>query len=864
MHAYQKVIAMARAKKVHPQQPPLDAAFGLTSAPGVPAIREAVRVWREQGYPGATDTTRELLRFWFQPDGHRLAGGRRFAYHYFQREAIETLVFVWEVERLRTFGALAERYVRTGADVRLLQHDLFARYAVKMATGSGKTKVMSLAIAWQYLNAARSEGDDYAKTFLVIAPNVIVFERLRTDFEGGRIFQLDPVIPKSLKIGWDLSCILRGDGERAPTDGALFLTNVQQLYERPAPQDDEPDDLLAVLGPAPRPQLNEGRSLRERIAERDGTLVVINDEAHHTHDEGSEWNNVIRVLHDDSPVMAQLDFSATPRFQKGGLFPWTVFDYPIKQAILDNVVKRPVKGIANIEEAKSDVASTRYKGFLVAGVERWREYRDQLKPLDKKPLLFIMLNNTDEADDVGDWLRRGYPEEFGDKRTLIIHTKKNGEIAERDLDIARDAARNVDRADSPVNAIVSVLMLREGWDVQNVTVVVGLRPYSSKANILPEQTIGRGLRLMFRGSIGGEASAYTERVDVIGNKTFIEFVEDLEKIEELTLDTFQVGKDKLVITAIRPEPETRGAYDISLPELSPALLRKRTLTDEINSLDVMRFDLKTPLPIKPGDAAEQRFRYEGRDILTLETIIEREYTIPEPQTPQEVIGYYAKLIANDLKLPSQFAALVPKIKTFFEHKAFGTSVDLDNAQMLKAMSRNAAQFVVRDMFGKALKHKLIESAQPELRLPGRTLSTCPAFPWSRPTYAAEHCIFNLVPCDNELERKFARFLDRADDVAAFAKLPEQFNFAIEYVDHAANMRYYYPDFVVRLASGEQWLIETKGAETIEVALKDQAAERWCESATELTDTQWRYLKVPQKKFEELQPNDFDDLLALTN
>ncbi len=138
---------VARIKKSNPLQPPLDAAFGLTSAPGVYAIREAVRSWRENGYQGATDTTRELLRHWFQPDGHRLAGGRRFAYHYFQREALETLIYIWEVERLRTFAELAERYVRTGNDVRLLQHDLFARYAVKMATGSGKTKVMSLAVA---------------------------------------------------------------------------------------------------------------------------------------------------------------------------------------------------------------------------------------------------------------------------------------------------------------------------------------------------------------------------------------------------------------------------------------------------------------------------------------------------------------------------------------------------------------------------------------------------------------------------------------------------------------------------------------------------------------------------------------------
>jgi type III restriction enzyme len=84
---------------------------------------------------------------------------------------------------------------------------------------------------------------------------------------------------------------------------------------------------------------------------------------------------------------------------------------------------------------------------------------------------------------------------------------------------SREVARRVDEGTSPVNAIVSVLMLREGWDVQNVTVIVGLRPYTSKANILPEQTIGRGLRRMFASS----DKPYIERVDVIGNQAFLKF-----------------------------------------------------------------------------------------------------------------------------------------------------------------------------------------------------------------------------------------------------------------------------------------------------------------------------------------------------
>lgn len=829
---------------------------GLTTAPCVPAIREEVRSWRENGYKGTTATTRDLLNHWFLTD-HRLHNGRRFAYHYFQREAIETIIYLWEVAQIRTRTQLLERYARD-LDLRLPLHDDFIRYAIKMATGSGKTKVMSLAIAWQYLNAAREDNPDYAKTFLLIAPNVIVFERLRTDFEGSHIFRADPIVPKHMRIFWDFDCILRGDGERAPSDGALFLTNVQQLYERESKTaGDEPDEMLDVLGPKPKPQMLESATMREQIARRDGTLMVINDEAHHTHDEKSEWNNVIRSLHDLRPITAQLDFSATPRFQKGALFPWTVYDYPLKQAIFDNVVKRPVKGIATIEEARSDIASIKYQGFLVAGVNRWREYRDQLEPLQKKPILFIMMNDTKEADDVGDWLRTKYPAEFAGTQTLVIHTDKSGEVSKNDLDKAREIARNVDSLECPVNAIVSVLMLREGWDVQNVTVIVGLRPFSSKANILPEQTVGRGLRLMFRG----EGNGYTERVDVIGNKKFIEFVEDLEKIEDMTLESFKVGTDTLKITTIMPKPDEKGQYDIGLPYLSPTLARKRTLGDEIAALDVQSFNV-APLPVKQGDTAEQSFKYEGYDILTLEKMVERTYNIPEPQTSGEVIGYYAKLIASNLKLPSQFAALAPKVRDFFEYKAFGKQVDLEDTTILKAMSRNVAAYVVCSVFERALKDKIIEPLEPELYAPAKLLSTCPPFPYSRTTYAAAKSIFNLTPCDNELERSFAKFLDTAPDVAAFAKLPEQFGFSIEYVDAASNMRYYYPDFVVKEERGAYWLIETKGAETVEVKHKDGAARLWCENATALTGTEWHYLKVPQKEFEKLQPADFADLQAV--
>jgi len=183
---------MARKRKQSPDQIDLLQAR-VATAPCVPGIRENVKVWREGGYKGVSDTTRILLNYWFQTD-HKLPDGRKFKYHYFQREAVETLIYLYEVAKVRRHKSLVETFA-TRSDLRLLQYDDFARYCVKMATGSGKTKVMSLVIAWQFFNAAAEARDDFAKTFLIVAPNVIVFERLRTDFEGGRIFRGDPIIP---------------------------------------------------------------------------------------------------------------------------------------------------------------------------------------------------------------------------------------------------------------------------------------------------------------------------------------------------------------------------------------------------------------------------------------------------------------------------------------------------------------------------------------------------------------------------------------------------------------------------------------------------------------------------------------------
>jgi type III restriction enzyme len=212
-----------------------------------------------------------------------------------------------------------------------------------------------------------------------------------------------------------------------------------------------------------------------------------------------------------------------------------------------------------------------------------------------------------------------------------------------------------------------------------------------------------------------------------------------------------------------------------------------------------------------------------------------------------------------VKLPSQFAALAPKVREYLEFRAFGQPVDLESRAMIQAISSNVAVFVTLGEFRSALRALVVEEQEPRLGAP-RRVSETPPYPYSRPhAFTAHKTIFNYAACDNAYEERFARFLQNADNVEVFAKLPSQFGFAIEYTDSTTSLRYYEPDFVAVLSDGSRWLIETKGREDLDVAHKDRAAALWCENASTLTGTAWRYLKVPQAGYDALQPTAFADL-----
>ena len=848
-------------------------------------VRQEVDRWRDSGYTkpsGVSQTSLRLLEWWFD-ETHIFDGGEVMRYYFAQREAIETIIYLYEVKGLRDAADL----VFTHIDPRAYTDDLFAtrkkieetarderiltrivpetgmmayqalpapdhyRYAIKMATGSGKTLVMAMAVAWSYFHRRFEPESPLSKSFLIIAPNVIVFERLREDFENGTIFRGWDLVPVEWTHDWQMTFIMRGESRKSTTDGTLYLTNIQQLYEGRDP-DRDVDPVSRLLGPKPKDATGSWEEdVLERV-QRHEDLLVINDEAHHVHDTELQWYKVILNLHRNlkerhhGPGLSlQLDFSATPKDQNGTFFPWIVCDYPLAQAIEDRIVKAPliVHQIDKADPEKYSRASVAYGDWINVAISRWREHFDAYGSVGKKPVLFIMAENTRDADDIYAFLKSqaGFN---GEGQLLLIHTDKTGEVSKKDLSLARDAARSVDLPGNEIRAIVSVLMLREGWDVRNVSVVLGLRPFTAKANILPEQSVGRGLRLM-----RGIGPGYVQILEIVGTQKFEEFVRGLE-VEGVGLG---VTKHPPTLGVHIFPMKVKGEYDLSIPSLTPTHTREfKGLSDEV-------LTGLTPNPLGVGFAQEGVKRVELVETVTQKTMGQKQIVI-DTGLPgaNEILTHLTNRVCKEARIDGHFAIIYPIVRKYVCTIFLGEEVDLNTDLVRRLLSdhRNAREII--STLARAIGNKTIARVTCTLSPTLLHLIELDGFYWRRDWLECSKTVFNVTPCYNDFEKHFARFLDSADDITRFAKLAEEYTkFRIEYLNHKGAVSFYYPDFVAqqRLPDGSSrmWLVETKGWELPDVRLKDQRAAEWCTDATRLTGVTWQYLKIR-----------YADYVALTN
>lgn len=838
------------------------------SPPLVHCIRQGVHEWREQGYPGTSESTAALLRWWFQRD-HFMWGpdgpNSLFQYRFGQREAVESAIWLYEVQAARHPSSLMQ-FDSIGAVSRQMFDEDWARYVLKLATGAGKTKVMSLLIAWSYFHRLYEPGSNLSTNALLIAPNIIVLDRLRTDFDGARIFFTDPVLPdngwhgKYWRDDFQMTVHIQDDlGHVAPT-GNLFLTNIHRVGENDGASSswDLRDEFL---GAKPVSKTTDSKVDLGVIVRTVPDLIVLNDEAHHVRGE-TQWFKEIASLdaglrRKGSQLALQLDLTATPRHNNRAIFVQTISDYPLVEAIAQNVVKTPVVpdsvSQSMLQVAQSDDYVERYRALLEAGYFEWERTHEELAKAGKKSILFVMTEDTSKCDEVAEWMEANCAKLKG--KVLVIHTKANGEISEsasgpkaKELQALRDQSTAIDDWESPYLAVVSVMMLREGWDVKNVTTIVGLRPYAAESAILPEQTLGRGLRRMF----GPEVD---EKVSVLGTPAFMAFVDEI-KNEGVELErrpmgqgTAPVGPMVLEVDLGNQEKDIE-ALDIELPRLKPRI--ERQLKD-FEKLDVSAFP-SPRIPLKSYSEVEQRALTFIDPIVTGEVSHTLNLAASSAPDWRHVVGWFTQTIIKDLRLVGGFDVLFGKVKDYISTRLFDVPVDLEDLRVLKNLADPSVTRALKDTVKSEINRLTVQdSGTTAVQDRIKVSQTRPQVVRRRDAIESRKSLFNKIVGDNDFELAFARFLNDAIDVQSFFKNTEATGFRLEYQSAGGGIiRDYYPDFIARDTDGVIWIIETKGREDVQDARKWDRLKLWCADATEQdTPRRYRPLFVRQEDWEGL-------------
>ena len=847
--------------------------------PLVYKIRLAVTQWRDDGYQGASDTSKSLMDFWFNHE--HLIGQSKFSFFFSQREAIESMIYLYEVAKagdkyeLMRFDS-SER-VSTG-----MFDETWTRYVVKMATGTGKTKVMGLTLVWSYFHKLYEVDSKLSKNFLVISPNIIVLNRLRKDFDRLNMFFEEPFIPengfddKDWKNDFQLTLHIQDKLKPITESGNIFLTNIHRVFFNEEPEQSFETTFLGVK-PKQDADTSKGLDLGKILrSDKIKELLVLNDEAHHIHDKDLAWFKSIEdisnklKLKSGSGISLQADFSATPKHNNGAIFVQTICDYPLVEAIKQNVVKSPVlpdeASRQKIQEKDSSDFIERYRDYIHLGYLEWEQQYEELKN-HKTPILFVMTMSTKEADQAAAFLKKEYP--LMKNAVLTIHTNKSGEIKESaaskrdkdELEKLRKAADDIDKDFSPYKAVVSVLMLREGWDVKNVTTVVGLRPFKADSKILPEQTIGRGLRKMFPLDM-------PEKLVVVGTSAFLEFVESLKtegvEFQYSPMGKGTKGKSPIIVEVDKENPnKDLDALDIPIPQMSPRIYREYK---NLELIDVSTF--------KNEKAAPKRFNSdELKEIIFND--IDGDFshkTIFKDTVPdyRNVIGFFTSSILKDSRLVSGFNILYPKVESFVKYQLFTKEVELGDPQTLRNLSEAQPKHILYTTFKKAIDELTVtDKGTAEVKNYISLKSAKPKIAENQPFLLPEKSVFNKIIGDNPFELEVAAALEnRFADVVSYAKntMGEGgVNFKMEYQAENGNIREYYPDFFVKTDANTFFILETKGREDLDDIRKIKRLAAWCKDInTAQSEYTYTPVYVKQEDWEKKEKdlNSFADVIEI--
>ena len=843
----------------------------LRTIPRVNAIRKRVRAWRAQGYPGATGITKQLLKYWHDPAER---GGRPF--FFCQLEAAETLIWLTEAPESVRFGITVPS---DGGN--------FVRQCAKMATGTGKTVVMAMILAWQILNKVASPQDTrFSKNVLVVAPGLTVRRRLSVlqPADHDNYYDAFHVVPTSM-------------GERL-RQGQVSIRNWHSL------QWDTDERIARRRSVDKRGAKSDDAWLRGVLGEMNGArnLLVINDEAHHAWRISSKvkarglsraekitatkWVAALDRLHYAREIKMCYDFTATP-FVPGGkrnteeaLFEWIVSDFGLSDAIEAGLVKTPQVVVQDDAFPDANTYKSRLFHIYVDGEVRdnlnrkapetaalpqlvtnaymllgfhWERTKREWAAQEGKttpPVMITVANRTETAARVKYALDNNLVNVealCNPEATLHIDSKvlNRAESADQEPDISQKIANKQEReelirrkvntvgqAGQPgghIQSVISVGMLSEGWDAKTVTHIMGLRAFSSQ--LLCEQVVGRGLRRTSYEVDPETGLLPAEYVNVFGIP-FTFLPHEKSDTSAVTQPTYEVTLD--------PKKSRFALQWPNVQRINHALQSKLDL--DIDALE--------PLYLNAGETilnADMAPIIDGKPGMTLLEPLNREHfrKLRDHSRLQHLVFRAARDICANANgewgaakhlLVAQVIGIVERVlasdKVVATPSRFETSPLKRHVTIALNMGR-----VVEHLQG-AIRAENVETTSLEIDPAHKWGGTRDMRTWytTRPRMEPKKCHVNYCVYDSELERHEAGALDASRHVVAWVK-NDHLSFEITY-RHQGIVRKYRPDFIARLENGVHLILETKGEEKEDDKAKWRAMREWCKAVTAAGYGRW--------------------------
>ena len=815
-------------------------------------IRERVGRWRRDGHPGITAVTRELLGHWRRrPEGGGQA--RHDPLFFCQVEAMETAIWLAEAPGIEKHG------VGIPGD-----GGAFARRCLKMATGTGKTVVMAMLIAWQTLNKVRSPSDPrFSRNFLVVAPGITVKSRLgvlSSPDDEDSYYRRYSIVPDSMREQ------MRGAAVAIHNWHAFFPKLDEHSVDRRRRTPESPAALA-----------------RRMLGHCRDNIVVINDEAHHAYrrPEGAlaggreereadavanRWMEGLDMIHKARTIRACYDFTATPYIPTGrkaaeeDVFGWIVSDFSLNDAIESGLVKTPrmppgdgadmsryyhlfddktVKPNLAAGAGEADQLPDLVRQAYMLLARDWvRERRAWRRRTDVPPVMITVCNVTKTSARIKRFFETD-PFDFGELKegdhlvridTNMLRIERGGRRAGRDEEALRRKINTVGQRGEPgeqVKNIIAVQMLSEGWDARNVTQIMGLRAFESQ--LLCEQVVGRGLRRQSY-EVDPETGLFSQEfVNILG-----------VPFSFLPHQGGRPPRPEKPRVEVGPAPENAD-HEITWPNISRIqTIARSDLTVDWDRVEPLRISARRVdmtvdvFPVLDGmphaDTADgaKLDLYEARENLRMQTLIfhvvEKLYSGIE--SPGWEGGRHAAF-AQIAKIVERFVG---------SGRILIDDMPGDHEDVRRIL---AVMFNMQSIAGHIKNHIEHDNTEAEKLIfgpGGRSRSTLGVRPYSTPKdvlRGVRKSHISPSPCDSSWERNASRELERNVLVESWVK-NERLGFAVEY-QYEGSISRYYPDFLVRLSAGKggqaggggmMLVLEIKGRKSRKDDAKHDALARW--------------------------------------